>query len=273
MMILIAAAIASLASLLLIGGYISWRATATERAILAFLVLIHLPTSPFVFYALRLPLDGLLERIGFDAGTRRFLAVLYRPVFEELLKLWPLVLPFVWRSNTQDNKLWRALAMGLGFGIGETWMLAEIVHRTDPATANLDLLTLTGFINERMMVCLIHGALTGLVVMQFGTGLPVAIVLHTIGNIPFYLREVSAFGFSAGTWATLVRAWVLWYFFGICLLLSSLAGTDFHALWLLFGDATCPFCGMVYPRATLTWTLRVVHHDHCPRCQRRISDE
>ena len=265
--ILVAAAIATVTSLLVIGGLIAWRSPAGDKRVLILLILVQLPVSPLTTYGLRLPLEGLLEFWGVDAGSRRLFALFSRPVIEELMKLLPIL--FLWKSTTAETRLWRALAIGLGFGIGELWMLTENVYRTDPVTANLDLLTLTGFINERVMVCLIHGAQTAVALHQYGMGILIAIGLHTVGNLPFYLREILAFGFSEQTWTLILRSWVVWYTLVMGSIVWLMSGGDFHVVWLLFGDATCPFCGMVYPRAKLTWNLTVIHHDHCPRCKAR----
>ena len=268
--ILFAAAIATIAALVIIGGIIAWNSTWTDRWFLTFLCLVMMPASPLTFYGLRLPIDGLLQRLVIDDGLRRLVTFALRPLIEELFKLWPLMIPIIWKSTTKETRLWRALAIGLGFGIGEIWLLTEIVFRNNPDVANQSLLSLTGFINERVMVCLIHGALTGIALHQIGPGLPIAIGLHTIGNLPIYLMEISAFGLAATTWTTIVQTWVLWYFFMMVAFVWTMAGGDFHAIWLLFGDATCPYCGTVYPRASLTWNLRVVHQDHCPRCKARV---
>jgi len=267
--ILIAAAIGTLASLLFIGGHLAWRSAPAERRILIILVLVQLPMSPLEFFGIRIPLDAVLESWSLDPGIRRLITFISRPVIEESIKLWPLLLPFVWKTTTPQNRVWRALAIGLGFGIGEIWLLAENVFRNDPATANMALWNLAGFINERVMVCLIHGALTAVALHQVGAGFLIAVILHLAGNLPFYLREVSAFGISDQKWAWFLSAWVVWYFFSMWALVWLMAGGDFHLIWLLFGDVTCPHCGAVYPRATINWSLRVIHHDHCPRCRAR----
>ncbi len=263
--ILVAAAIATLASLLTLGGLIVWRSAREERWTLILLCASQLPLSPALHYGLRLPLDTWLE-YATDSSTRQVVTFGMRPFLEEVVKLWPLLLPYVWRTTTSQTKLWRAMAIGLGFGIGEMWLLAAITYVSDPVVANDSLINLTGFINERAMVCVIHGTLTLIALQRFGTGIVLAITLHLAGNLPFYLREVSAFGIPAEGWSRFVRVWVVWYFTVMAALPWMMTGGDFHLIWLLFGDVTCPFCGLVYPRATLTWGLRVVHNDHCPRC-------
>ena len=352
--ILIAAAMATAISLLAIGGILAWRSTPPERKILAILILAQLPCSSLLFYGTRSPLDLRLEHWIADPQIRRFLSFLFRPVLEELLKLWPLLIPWICQSTTRDRTLWRGLASGLGFGVGELWLLTSIVYWHDPVTANLDLWSLFGFVNERAMVCLIHGALTAIALQSFvgpesdrndrmldsrdssrnlsrtsaamtpeakptetkttgekslrekfpetkttvtslrlpagdnqsrprqdnstessrapsgsSPGILVAIGLHALANLPFFLRDVLAFGLSSGAWGMIVRGWVVGYFFAMVSVVWLMAGGEFHVIWLLFGDATCPYCGMVYPRATLSWTLRIIHYDRCPRCQAR----
>jgi hypothetical protein len=267
--ILLAAAMATALSLALIGGFSARRMSRDERRLLTILVLLELPMSPLLFYGIRVPFEGLLEQWTVPATLVQLLGTWWRPIMEELTKLWPLLLPFVRRSMSPTNRIGRALALGLGFGIGELWMLTEIVYRTDPTTANLSVMTLTGFVNERSMVCLIHGALTAVAIRWGSRGVPIAIGIHYLGNLPFHLRDIHAFGISAATWAVLLRAWVVWYFVALLSLVWKLAGGDFHLVWLLFGDATCPNCGAVYPRATINWRLTVVHQDHCPHCKTR----
>lgn len=265
--ILLAATIATLASLILIGGVLLWKSPVADRKVLLILIVALLPISPIANSLIRLPLEQCLKSCAIDDGLIRLFSFLFRPALEELVKLWPLLIPFVWRTTTSQTRVWRALAIGLGFGIGEMWMLAEIVFHNEPEIANLGLLPLTGFINERIMVCVIHGALTAVALNQVLTGFPVSVGLHTAGNLPFFLREISAVALTEHLWKVVLQAWVLWYFFAMMVLIFNLAGGDLHAAWLLFGDARCPYCGMVYPRASLSWTLQVVHYDHCPRCK------
>jgi len=267
--ILIAAVLASVSAMLIIGGILLWRSERNERRILLWLMLLQLPISPLLYFTLRVPLDALLERSVAEPYLRDVVTFIQRSFTEELVKLWPLALPFVWKSLTTKNTIGRGMALGLGFGIGELWLLTKIVLQTDPDTANLPLITLTGFINERVIVCAIHGALTVVALQALLTGLPAAVALHALGTLPFLLEKVCSFGLNARTWGSIKQAWILTYFAMMMSILWTMGGGDLHLIWLLFGDATCPYCGMIYPRATLTWTLTVVHHDHCPRCKHR----
>lgn len=263
--ILIAAAIATLASLLTLGGVIAWRSDRAERWPLILLLVSQLPLSPLIHFGLRVPLDVWLAQ-SVDWRTARFVTFAMRPIIEESLKLWPLLIPYVWRTTTTQTRIWRAMAIGLGFGIGESWLLAAITYFGNPTVANYGLLDLTGFINERVMVCVIHGTLTLIALHRFGTGIVIAIGLHLAGNLPFYLQEISAFGIPTPRWSWFMRVWVVWYFAVMAMLPWLITGGDFHVIWLIFGDVTCPYCHFVYPRGTLSWGFRVVHNDHCPRC-------
>lgn len=266
--ILIAAAIATLASLLTLGVVIAWRSARAERWPLILLLLSQLPLSSLIHFGLRLPLDEWLAQ-AIDWRSARFVSFALRPIIEELCKLWPLLIPYFWRTTTDQTKMWRAMSIGLGFGIGELWLLTAITYFNNPVVANYGLLDLTGFINERVMVCVIHGTLTLIALHRFGSGIVIAIALHLAGNLPFYLQEISAFGIPTPRWSWFMRVWVVWYFAVMAMLPWMITGGDFHVIWLIFGDVTCPYCHSVYPRGTLSWGFRVVHNDRCPYCNAR----
>ncbi|MBI5759532.1 MAG: hypothetical protein HZA46_13520 [Planctomycetales bacterium] len=266
--ILIVAAFTTVLCLTVIGGFVGWRSPRNEWGLLALLVVFELGMSPLAFYGVRLPLDGLLKGWIADVGTYRFVSTFYAPLTEEPTKLWPLLLPWVWRSLSRENAVRRAMALGLGFGIGEIWFLAEIIHRNDPVTAALPWWQLGGFLNERFMVCVMHGAFSAVAIRGRWWGVPAAMTLHFFGNFPIYLRGINAFGWGANVWTNIIGLWVVAYFLTMMFILCWMIAGNLRIGRLLFGDATCPDCGIVYPCPLFRLNLGIKRLERCPGCKK-----
>jgi len=78
-----------------------------------------------------------------------------------------------------------AMAIGLGFGIGEAWFVAWRFFQTQPQIARLPFYELTGFMTERILAMALHSVLTALPVSgvsltrgRFAQRLMVAMGLH-----------------------------------------------------------------------------------------------
>jgi RsiW-degrading membrane proteinase PrsW (M82 family) len=92
--------------------------------LLAFLIV--LPLQPLVFYLVRLPFNNwLVGRLGSTSNLYEWITLFYAPLTEEPAKLIPLLVPFIFLDIRKENFVRYALAIGLGFGIGEIWFLAE----------------------------------------------------------------------------------------------------------------------------------------------------
>jgi hypothetical protein len=215
--IYIAAIIPTLLGLGIIGGLLYWRASKELRKLLALIVLLELPICAMAFYFIRQPLDGLLQRaISPFSDGYRLIATWYAPLTEEPAKLWVLLIPFIFRRVKRSNFVFFALAIGLGFGIGELWMLAYEFSKV-PAFASLTWYAFSGFMQERLLVCFMHGAFTAAALMFFRKklfliGFLIALLLHYIGNFPIFLAAVNFAGLSTETWQTIVLIWVQLYF-------------------------------------------------------------
>jgi hypothetical protein len=199
-----------------------------RRWLYALLLVLQLPMSWAAYHYLRAPLDGWLAGAVADRGTYALLAMLYAPVTEEPAKLWPLLLPFVWRRLGRENAVGVALALGLGFGIGEIGFLAESVARA-PAMAELSAFAFHGFIFERVLVCVWHPAFTAVTVAVAARkpaliplGLLGSMALHYLGNFPIYLAVRDAFGLGHAGWQQALLAWTLIYAVLMGLLLAWL---------------------------------------------------
>ncbi len=95
--------------------------------------------------------------------------LLYAPLTEEPAKWLPLLLPFIRSELRKENAAAFALAVGLGFGVGEICFLANQLGRV-PEIAALPFWHLGGFISERALVCLLHGCFIAFIYQHAGRG-------------------------------------------------------------------------------------------------------
>lgn len=127
------------------------------------------------------------------ASPAWFLAfgVLVTPLFEEAIKVLPLLLRPAWKMVTsQWNALWVGFVLGVSFGLGEAGFLAYAVAQ-NPAYNSLPWYAYTGYFSERLMTCYVHGVLTAIVVIGIYrggkyilSGYLVALGLHLFMNAP-----------------------------------------------------------------------------------------
>jgi hypothetical protein len=181
-----------------------WRSTA--RAFL-----IALPLQPLMIYAVRLPIDGLLRTTFGMVGWVTIISLFYAPLTEEPAKWLTAAVPRLWRAIVNDPIV-LALAVGVGFGIGEIWFLAHALIKS-PSYPDLPFWMFGGFVLERLAVCFLHGALllppfyalaTG---RSFLLGGLAGMVLHFLLNFPIYLASINAFGLGVG-WASVLLLWI-----------------------------------------------------------------
>lgn len=227
--IVIAAIVAAALALAVLGTFLVKGASAGERRLLGALLLLQLPMSWLAYEYLRVPLDAWLRPLIADRETYTIVTLFYAPLTEEPAKLWPLLLPWIWRRLTRANAVRVALALGLGFGIGEIAFLAARLAAV-PAVAPLPWHAFGGFIAERLMVCLWHAAFTAVTVAAAAISLsrvPVGFLgssaLHFVGNFPIFLAALRLFGLGAAEWQLLLFAWTLVYTVAMAFLLVFLA--------------------------------------------------
>mgnify|MGYP003393396654 CR=1 FL=1 len=188
--------------------------------ILAFLS--ALPAQPVAFHFIRVPLHEFLTQWLGAGALLTAITLFYAPVIEEPAKWFSLVLPSLRKALKPENAVAVALAVGLGFGVGEIWFLAERLSRS-PQFAALPFWQFSGFLLERLQVCFIHGAMIALVFKRFAEGrsvLPAAlvgIVLHFALNFPIFLSAVNVPPFGRELWPLVMLAYVL-LFTGGCVL-------------------------------------------------------
>ena len=257
----------------MLGGFIRWRSKPEDRKLLLYLFLAELPMAFLAFYLVRLPLvDGLFKLILSDhLKVYGFIKVFYAPLTEEPAKIFPLLLPFFRAKINKDNFVLAAMALGLGFGVGEIWLVGNFIAAA-PQFSNMPWYYFTGFMNERVMVCLIHGAMTSIALSRLGNkfilGLLGAMFMHFLGNFPIYLTGINFGNLGTETWQVITQIWVVIYFLGAIVILGRLFLGTFKITQFLYGKSVCPECGNEYPPPIIALNWVTKRYEKCPHCKK-----
>jgi hypothetical protein len=183
----------------------NWRPVA-----LAFLI--ALPLQPLAFYVLRLPIDGFLRTTFGMTGWVVIVSLFYAPMTEEPAKWLAAAAPAV-RRAIASRPVPVALAVGLGFGIGEIWFLAHALV-TAPNYPDVPFWMFGGFMIERLEVCFLHGAFVALPFVQlargrsFWLGGVAGMVLHFLLNLPIFLAQIDVPSLGRDVWISVLLLWV-----------------------------------------------------------------
>lgn len=265
------ATIATVASGAIVGLFLFRNSKRAYWTPLLLCVLFQLPVAYLTFEYVRKPMDlWLRSQFGPDYA---WIPTLYAPITEELVKLWPLLLPFLWKRLSRENATYFAMALGLGFGLGEIWLLASRIA-ANPEMNQFPWYYYGGFLGERILVCFIHGGLTVVAVRflktrYFLAGLLGSMILHYLLNLPIFLsRTISTLPESF--WPIYMQIHVLLFFFFSAGLLSFFAFGTGAVARLFFGDktATCTHCGFEYPQPLLGLNLVTGRYVRCPSCKK-----
>ncbi|SFI81076.1 YitT family protein [Planctomicrobium piriforme] len=247
-----------------------------DRLALACCLLSALPMCWVMFHFVRMPLDRLLvEWLTPQSGVLTALRLMYAPMTEEPAKLWILLIPWVRKQIRRDNLAAFALALGLGFALGEMVTVAQLVAIKDPRVLQMPWYELSGFILERNLTCLIHSGMTGiaLVIWRCGpgmfVGLPTAMLAHFLVNLPIALAGWASLGRNHPFFAIALLYWVvLCYLLSLVFLAWLHTGSVKKLGLFMFGRAKCPTCGAVFDRrlkfaVNFGFNLR---YERCPMC-------
>ncbi|MBX3576043.1 MAG: hypothetical protein KF723_02455 [Rhizobiaceae bacterium] len=187
--------------------------------ILTLCVLVMLPMQPLMFYAVRLPVDGVLQGALGTGALYGFVATFYAPLTEEPAKWLVLLIPAVRNALTQKTAVPIALATGLGFGLGEIGFVAEQVTRF-PALADLPFWQFGGFFLERVMVCFLHGAMLLFAFRwlaegrAFWPGALLGIAIHYGLNFPIYVAGLDILPIAPEIWQTAITLYLVIFVVG-----------------------------------------------------------
>ncbi|MBS0660268.1 MAG: hypothetical protein JSR82_18765 [Verrucomicrobia bacterium] len=258
-------------------GMVRKRVPAKDRPFMFGLAALTFLMPALAFYGVRQPLDALVRTLLDPQGGAYALARLwYAPVTEELAKLWPLLIPGVWRWIDHDRAPRAAYALGLGFGVGEIAFLA-VVFGLDPSAETNQWFHYAGFVSERLMVAPIHAGFVlvslcawrrwnwpgGLFVGWLG-----AAALHFSLNAPIFLKYKGWLGGETLA-GNLLVGWILLFFvLTITGFARTLGGRQTTAGGFFFGETDCVLCGLHYQRPFWGFNLGLKRYEKCPGCQK-----
>jgi hypothetical protein len=191
------------------------------------LVLAGLPLSFIVNQFIKTPAitslaagNGIPLRLAPGTPLWFILAIwLNAPIFEEAIKLLPMILPTS-RVFLRDalQALYAGLALGMGFGLGEAAYLAYGIAQS-PVYRQLPWYVFTGFASERLIVTFAHGLITSCVILGFHyrkrkalLGYLTAVGLHALinlGPILLALKLLPATISSLGSYAAILLAFLI----------------------------------------------------------------
>lgn len=266
------AAILTLAlSLGLVGLVIFKRLQPSDRS-LAVLGVVGGITAFFgAFYLLRIPLDNALRSLmqSYPAWYR-FGNTFYAPLTEEPAK-WLVLIPFFLAGKIRhENKAAWAICLGFGFGIGEIVFLAQRIA-SDPQTLTMPWYLSSGFIVERLMVCVIHSAFVliatdALCYRKFWVML-FPLVFHWLLNLPIFLSYQYPLDARGIVWGQLLWIWTTLFFVGALIYLGSRMLTASERVAAFLGKAICPECQTLYVRPW--WGINRIgkRYERCPHCK------
>ncbi len=247
------------------------RLPANER-LLWLAAAVALPLQPLAFYFVRVPLDHwLVAHLGTTSATYNWLISFYAPLTEEPAKLVPLLIPAIRHDMSATNFVRYALAIGLGFAIGEMWFVAHRVAQV-PALAALPFYQLGGYVAERLMTCIFHSAFVSVALWRlrrrFALGFAGAMALHWLGNFPILLMAWNVGGLGKTFWMVFVQCWLLFYFFATLALLSYFAFGRVVRAGIFYGRKDCPECGGDYDAPLFALNFGPTRYERCPHCRR-----
>ncbi len=235
-------------------------------------VLITVPLQPLAFYLVRLPLDHWLAgQLNRSSVAYQCLASLYAPLTEEPAKLVALLIPVIVRDIRPDNFSRYALAIGLGFALGEMWFIAERISH-QPKLAGLPFYAFGGYLSERLMTCVFHSAFVSITLSQLRRrwvlGLSGAMAAHWAANFPLTLMSWNAGGLGRTNWEVIVGLWLVALFVGAAAFLARLNFGHALPLRLMFGLRHCPECSNDYEPSLLAINMGAERYERCPHCRK-----
>jgi len=271
--IYITAIITTVLSLAIIGGYIYKKSQKKDRGLLLLLLLIFIPIYFAAFYLFRIPLDSFIKQF-FEGPTTLylFIAMFYAPLTEETFKLPPFLAPKLKEKVTESNKAVVAFTAGLGFGIGEMWLLAQGITKV-PQYAEYPWYLFTGFIGERFFVCFIHGALI-LIILHYllqkkWRGFGYAMLIHWAVNFPILFKVLNLGNLDEVMWGQLLSIWLAVILVFLIYTSAKIVRPKQNAGRTIFGQAKCPKCGEIYDRPLIAgFNLVFWCYERCGKCKK-----
>jgi hypothetical protein len=229
------------------------------------------PLQPLAFYFIRVPADHwIASYLGPTTTFYRWMTSFYAPVTEELAKLTLLLIPTIRHDICSDNFVRYALAIGLGFALGEMGLVAERVAST-PSLGALPFYQFTGYAVERLLTCVFHTAFVSVALWRlrrgFAFGISGAIALHWVGNAPIFLMAFNFGNLGKTVWMVILQFWLLGYCGLLAAMLAAFAFGRWPTLKDLYGRRKCPACMGEYDPPLLALNFGRVRYERCPHCR------
>ena len=249
-------------------------ADTTIRGPVFLCLVLIMPMCWLMIHGVRLPFDRWLQSILDNGETLVWLRTTYAPLTEEPAKLMPLLFPFVRKAITRKNFVAIAVALGVGFAVGEVFTVGGIVRSQSPEEASLPWYFLGGFINERLMTGLIHSGMTcaalWCIVNNRGIvcGLAAAMGLHYIVNFPITMAQLGWLGPNLTVSQIILGVWITACGLVGFAFLQHSAGSKYRVGAAIFGHTVCPSCKTSYTRRLrgLNFGLSL-RYEPCPNCK------
>ena len=272
----VAAVLTSVLAVAAFGTLIWQLCKAADRSWLLWLTILGLPMSALAYYGVRLPVHAVLQRwLGDGSPLLTFCQLCYAPVTEEFAKLIPLLIAWPMFRNpiSNENRVPVAMSLGLGFAIGEIWLVARLVGNR-PDVVNLPFYQFGGFLNERLATCIAHPGFTILAVwgLQRGRfrivlGLLAAMTFHFLSNFPIFLMNVDFGNLGKPTWSILVSISLLLTVIASALILGIMHTGSKRLIHLVTtGKVKCPECGELYRQPILGGNFGLWRYEPCGHC-------
>lgn len=271
----IMAALATAIALAAVGALVLVRSDRRDWPLFAVSLALELPVSWLLLEPVRQPLNAWVTGLPVDRTGQLLLASVIAPIVEEPAKLWPLlltlILPALTGRVTRANAVRVGLALGLGFGIGEIWMLAGLIA-ADPAYGAQPWIVFQGFLVERVPVAALHGAMAALTLWFWVRGrwwgILVAMLVHWLLNLPIPLAMLGVFGADPTVHVTISLGWVYLAAVAMGLLTVFLMYGRGGLARLAGGPRTCPGCAEPYEAPLFGLNFVTKRYERCPHCRR-----
>lgn len=273
--IYIAAIVALLLSMLLVGLILFRKQPKEERKFYILAILLIIPMSAGMYYIFRVPLDDFIKYLfGAKSLARNLLFTFYAPITEEPGKLWPLLIPWFYKKINEKNAVRTGIALGLGFSLGEIILLAAWLGNDPGGSAYPWYAYVSGFSVERIMATFLHIAATTtalyfLAKKRFWLGLLLAVMMHYFFNFPIFLAKLNLFHLGQPVWQTILGIYIALAAVGSGILLTYYLGGKAGIQKIIGRKAKCPGCGQIYKRPWL-FALNMLHkrYERCPHCKK-----
>lgn len=185
---------------------------------------IRVPIVKFVINCFKIPQTVTAWPLWYVA-----LVLLYAPVTEELIKLLPLFLSWIRKKISFNNRIAIGLMIGLGFGIGELWLVASWFSR-NVYIAGYHWYQLWGYILERLISCFSHGVFTTVALKGLGNKFTkyiiYAIGLHALSNLPIVMSRLGVIKLSTIVFQNISLLYLLLFLIFLIFILSRLIKND-----------------------------------------------